>query len=300
MLHGGQDCSERRHQLRQFLDGSTSVLLATDVAGQGLNLQSRARWVISLELPWNPARLEQRIGRVDRISQTRPTHLTLLVARTKPNRACSRICRAGFSPRVGRFGDDALAGVTPPEADDARPPCCRTTVAPDRVRRGRRRHLPAMGTPGGARRARAGAPPRARVGVAGAGGSDKAGRSAAMQDARSHLVPAAHGSMLVFSVPIFGAADALVERRVVAMAVRARGARRRIAARLWPPSSGPAIVRRGPKTPRHRRPVAQAANAAAMGRERALAESLRAEIALDEVQPGLFDLRESRASRTRG
>ena len=52
-----------------FSDGTTSVLLATDVAGQGLNLQSRARWVISLELPWNPARLEQRIGRVDRISQ---------------------------------------------------------------------------------------------------------------------------------------------------------------------------------------------------------------------------------------
>jgi len=37
--------------------------------------------VISLELPWNPAKLEQRIGRVDRISQHRSTHLTLLIAR---------------------------------------------------------------------------------------------------------------------------------------------------------------------------------------------------------------------------
>ena len=57
------------------------LLLATDVAGQGLNLQARARWVVSLELPWNPARIEQRLGRVDRIGQTRGVHGTLLVAR---------------------------------------------------------------------------------------------------------------------------------------------------------------------------------------------------------------------------
>jgi hypothetical protein len=57
------------------------VLLATDVASQGLNLQSRARWVISLELPWNPARLEQRVGRIDRLGQTRTPHMTLLVSR---------------------------------------------------------------------------------------------------------------------------------------------------------------------------------------------------------------------------
>ena len=79
-LHGRQDALEQKSQLDRFLRGDASVLLATDVAGQGLNLQSRARWVISLEVPWNPVRLEQRIGRVDRISQRRRTHLTVLVA----------------------------------------------------------------------------------------------------------------------------------------------------------------------------------------------------------------------------
>ena len=47
------------------------VLLATDAAGEGLNLHHNCRVVVNLELPWNPMRLEQRIGRVDRIGQTR-------------------------------------------------------------------------------------------------------------------------------------------------------------------------------------------------------------------------------------
>jgi hypothetical protein len=81
VLHGGQSSAERRQQLDRFLNGSASVLLATDVAGQGLNLQNCARWIVSVELPWMPARLEQRIGRVDRIGQSRSVHATLLVSR---------------------------------------------------------------------------------------------------------------------------------------------------------------------------------------------------------------------------
>ena len=81
LLHGRQDPSEQRTELREYLAGRSTVLLATDVAGQGLNLHTRGRWVISLELPWNPVRLEQRVGRVDRLGQTRPVHFTILVAR---------------------------------------------------------------------------------------------------------------------------------------------------------------------------------------------------------------------------
>jgi len=79
VLHGRQTVTERRAQLSRFLDGSASVLLATDVASQGLNLHARARWVVSVELPWNPLRLEQRIGRVDRLGQARAVHATLLM-----------------------------------------------------------------------------------------------------------------------------------------------------------------------------------------------------------------------------
>lgn len=80
-LHGGHTPAERTSQLDRFLDGRASVLLATDVAGQGLNLQRRARWIISLELPWNPVKIAQRVGRVDRMGQRQRVHATLLVTR---------------------------------------------------------------------------------------------------------------------------------------------------------------------------------------------------------------------------
>ena len=92
-LHGGQTPGERRGELARFLTGTASVLIATDVASLGLNLQTRARVVVNLELPWNPIRLEQRAGRVDRIGQTRSVHVTLLVAPTRGGGA------RGHSPR---------------------------------------------------------------------------------------------------------------------------------------------------------------------------------------------------------
>ncbi len=52
----------------RLADGSIRVLLCTDAASEGLNLQS-ASALINYDLPWNPARVEQRIGRIDRIGQ---------------------------------------------------------------------------------------------------------------------------------------------------------------------------------------------------------------------------------------
>jgi superfamily II DNA or RNA helicase len=114
VLHGGHTPAERRRELQRFLDGSASVLITTDVGGQGLNLQSRARWVVSLELPWNPTRLEQRIGRVDRIGQARPVHATLLVMRHPGEdtllQSLSR--RALAARRV--LGNELLPSLAPP------------------------------------------------------------------------------------------------------------------------------------------------------------------------------------------
>ena len=116
MLHGAQDQSERRLHLKRFLEGSASVLLATDVAGQGLNLQTRARWVVSLELPWNPARLEQRIGRVDRIGQRRVPHLTLLVARHEAETGLlTHLARRVLTARRS-FAEDLLPSLLPGDA----------------------------------------------------------------------------------------------------------------------------------------------------------------------------------------
>jgi len=64
----------------------SSLLLATDAAAEGLNLHERCRIVIHFELPWSPARLEQRAGRVDRIGQATRVHELLLVARDTAER----------------------------------------------------------------------------------------------------------------------------------------------------------------------------------------------------------------------
>jgi superfamily II DNA or RNA helicase len=79
LLHGGL-AVEQRDEVRRRFNTAGGLLLATDAAAEGLNLQGRCRLVVNYELPWNPARLEQRIGRVDRIGQLRAVHAITLVA----------------------------------------------------------------------------------------------------------------------------------------------------------------------------------------------------------------------------
>jgi SNF2 family DNA or RNA helicase len=81
ILHGGLGRPQRRIAVDAFNGGGADVLLATDAGSEGLNLQSRCRLVINLELPWNPIRLEQRIGRVDRLGQSRTVHAINLFAK---------------------------------------------------------------------------------------------------------------------------------------------------------------------------------------------------------------------------
>jgi SNF2 family DNA or RNA helicase len=66
-LNGGHDMEERGAAQDAFRK-SHRVLVSTDAGGEGLNLQF-AHVIINYDIPWNPMRLEQRIGRVDRIGQ---------------------------------------------------------------------------------------------------------------------------------------------------------------------------------------------------------------------------------------
>jgi superfamily II DNA or RNA helicase len=92
VLHGGLTRDQRRAVVDMFTRTPGMVLLATDAAGEGLNLHATCRLVINLELPWNPMRLEQRIGRVDRIGQERRVHAIHLVARgTRETALLSRL-----------------------------------------------------------------------------------------------------------------------------------------------------------------------------------------------------------------
>jgi superfamily II DNA or RNA helicase len=79
-LHGGLSPADRSRAIRQFNTGPARLFLATDAAGEGLNLHHRCRLVVSLELPWTPLRLEQRAGRVDRLGQARRVLAMHLVA----------------------------------------------------------------------------------------------------------------------------------------------------------------------------------------------------------------------------
>ncbi len=80
IIHGGIRRDERRLVQEQFTqDRDVVVLVATDAAGEGINLQ-RAHLMINYDLPWNPNRLEQRFGRIHRIGQTEVCHLWNLLA----------------------------------------------------------------------------------------------------------------------------------------------------------------------------------------------------------------------------
>ena len=80
-LHGGLSTAARAQLVREFNHGGLDLLIATDAAGEGLNLHHRCRLVIDVELPWNPLRLEQRVGRVDRLGQRRRVHAIRLIHR---------------------------------------------------------------------------------------------------------------------------------------------------------------------------------------------------------------------------
>lgn len=78
--HG--DTPNRDQVRRRFLtDPKIKVLVATDAASEGINLQIACNRLIHLEVPWNPNRYEQRNGRIDRYGQQRQARIVVLVAR---------------------------------------------------------------------------------------------------------------------------------------------------------------------------------------------------------------------------
>ena len=66
-LNGAMDLQERRQAQRRFATDA-QILISTDAGGEGLNLQF-CHVIVNYDLPWNPMKIEQRIGRVDRIGQ---------------------------------------------------------------------------------------------------------------------------------------------------------------------------------------------------------------------------------------
>lgn len=77
-FHGGLTAAAKDEAVRRFQEWG-DVLVATDAGSEGRNLQF-CSVVINYDLPWNPMRIEQRIGRVHRLGQRRPVHVVNLAS----------------------------------------------------------------------------------------------------------------------------------------------------------------------------------------------------------------------------
>ncbi len=80
LFHGRIASKDRRTLVQQFReDPECRLFLSTDAGGVGLNLQNAAT-VVNMDLPWNPAVLDQRVGRVHRLGQHRPVRVVNFVS----------------------------------------------------------------------------------------------------------------------------------------------------------------------------------------------------------------------------
>jgi superfamily II DNA or RNA helicase len=77
-IHGGLKLADRIEQERRFREHA-QIMVATEAAGEGINLQF-CHLMVNYDIPWNPNRLEQRMGRIHRIGQTQDVYIFNLVA----------------------------------------------------------------------------------------------------------------------------------------------------------------------------------------------------------------------------
>jgi superfamily II DNA or RNA helicase len=105
-LRGGWSRGRRRRAQADFASPGARVLLGTDAASEGLNLQEHCRRVVHVELPWNPNRLEQRNGRVDRYGQTRRPEIRYLYFPDSPE---DTILEDVLIRKIERMQDDRVS-----------------------------------------------------------------------------------------------------------------------------------------------------------------------------------------------
>ena len=109
ILNGGMSIDERNAAMQEFKT-STSIFISTDAGGEGLNLQF-ANIIINYDLPWNPMKIEQRCGRVDRIGQQRDVHIyNFIVGETVENRV-REVLEEKLSVTLKEMGVDKYSDV---------------------------------------------------------------------------------------------------------------------------------------------------------------------------------------------
>jgi SNF2 family DNA or RNA helicase len=92
-IHGGMPLEKRIEAERDFFEHKPSVMVATEAAGEGINLQF-CSLMVNYDIPWNPNRLEQRMGRIHRYKQEHEVMIFNLVARnTREGEVMDRLLR---------------------------------------------------------------------------------------------------------------------------------------------------------------------------------------------------------------
>lgn len=108
-LNGSMSMEERRKAQEQFA-GEARILISTDAGGEGLNLQF-CHVVINYDIPWNPMRLEQRIGRVDRIGQNRVVRAINFVFENSVEHRVREVLEEKLAVIYEEFGIDKTGDV---------------------------------------------------------------------------------------------------------------------------------------------------------------------------------------------
>ena len=118
-IHGGKSVDERRQAQWDFAKPETQILLATDAAGEGINLQF-CRLLINWDIPWNPNRLEQRMGRIHRYGQKENVLVFNMVAsNTREGQVLERLLKKLDIIRTS-IGDDRVYDVIQDVLEDVR------------------------------------------------------------------------------------------------------------------------------------------------------------------------------------
>ena len=117
-FHGGVPSDKRPALVERFRDDpACRVFLSTDAGSTGLNLQ-HASTLVNMDLPWNPAVLEQRIARIHRIGQARPCRSSISLRKVPSRKGCFRCwrssahCRLEFSTAVAARFRSVARGST--------------------------------------------------------------------------------------------------------------------------------------------------------------------------------------------
>lgn len=108
-LNGSMDIAERKAAVEAFRN-EAQALISTDAGGEGLNMQF-AHVVINYDLPYNPMRVEQRIGRVDRIGQKREVKAINLVLENSVEARLYNIWQMKLALILEEFGVDKTGDV---------------------------------------------------------------------------------------------------------------------------------------------------------------------------------------------